>query len=72
MRAVVLTVVLLVAGCSLFKTIVRSVNDIATDLCWVYAEEHGLPASYCAVKENVDPFVDYILRATRDGVPDAD
>ena len=72
--ATILALTLAVGGCAAFKKVVRSVNHIATDLCWIFAEDNAdqlgglLPSEWCSVKENVDPFIDYVLRAQRDGV----
>lgn len=59
----------LVVGCAAFKKVARTVNDIATDLCWIAARENPdqlgglLPKEWCAIKENIDPFIDQILQA---------
>ena len=71
--ALVLIISLAVAGCAAFKKVVRSVNHIATDLCWIFAEDNPdqlgglLPSEWCSVKENIDPFVDYVLKAQKHG-----
>jgi hypothetical protein len=62
----------LMVGCAAFKKVVRTVNDIATDLCWIAAADHpdqlgGLtPAAWCAIKENIDPFINHVLQAKQD------
>ena len=69
----VLVASLAVAGCAAFKKVARTANSVATDLCWIFASDHpdelgGLaPASWCAIKENLDPFIEYILKAQNDG-----
>ena len=71
--AILIALTLAVGGCAAFKKVVRSVNHIATDLCWIFAEEHPdqlgglLPSDWCSVKENIDPFIDYVLKASQDG-----
>ena len=68
----VLALAFLIGGaCATVKKVVRTVNDLATDLCWIVAEENtdelgGLtPAAWCAIKENLDPFINQILEAQR-------
>jgi len=72
--ALILVALLSVAGCAAFKKVARTANSVATDLCWIFAADHqdelgGIaPAAWCAIKENLDPFIEYILKAQNDGV----
>lgn len=56
-------------GCATAKTVGHTVNDIASALCIVFADEHdeeldGLsPEKWCAAHENLQPFISYILSA---------
>lgn len=56
-------------GCAMFKKVVRTIDDIASDACVLFATENaddlaGLsPADFCDVRENLEPFVEYITRA---------
>ncbi len=78
-------------GCGLLKAaapIVKTMDDIATDLCMFAASEQeqealaGLsPADFCRVKDHLQPFIDEALAAKRAagqaagfgrGVPPAD
>ena len=67
------TLALSFGACAAFKKVVRSVNHIATDLCWIFAEDNPdqigglLPSEWCSVKENIDPFIDYVLKAQKHG-----
>lgn len=59
----------LLVSCASLKPIARTVNDAATVLCELYGAENpelldGASVSdYCAVKENLDPFIDSVLAA---------
>lgn len=72
--ALILVTLLTVVGCAAFKKVVRTANSVATDLCWIFAADHkdalgGLaPAAWCGIKENLDPFIEYILKAQNDGL----
>lgn len=56
-------------GCSFLKNTGRTINDAASILCNLFATEHpeeiqGLtPAEWCAVHDNIAPFIDEALRA---------
>jgi hypothetical protein len=57
-----IAVVVLVAGCGLFKDGVRTIIDIARDACELYVDKHeGLtaltPEDFCELRDNLDPFV---------------
>jgi hypothetical protein len=60
-------------GCAGLAAVARTANDIARDACVLFATENkaalgasvGSPADWCAVRENVAPFLDSILSAQR-------
>lgn len=67
---IILIISLLFSGCAAFKQVARTVNDVASVLCEVVAADYtsaqrdGLsPAEWCAIKKNLDPFLDYVLTA---------
>ena len=61
---------LLCCSCGTLRDVGRTVNDIAHVACELFAVEHeaelGLsPAEWCAIHENVAPYIDSILAADR-------
>ncbi len=64
-----------IVACSTVKGVVRTLNDIAKDLCTLTAGEQlerdsaaldGLTvAQWCDIKENLDPFIDEVLKAQK-------
>jgi len=66
---------LVIVACSTVKGLVRTLNDIAKDLCMLTASEQleregaaldGLTvAQWCDIKENLDPFIDEVLKAQK-------
>lgn len=68
MSRMAIVLVLLVTGCAATKAVVRSVNDIARQLCELTAAESGdklgmTPEEWCAVRENLDPFIREVTSA---------
>lgn len=69
--ATVVTWAFWVTGCTLVRPVVRTVNDIARDLCTLTVMEQtdqiqGLtPAEFCEMRDNVAPFIDEIMAAKR-------
>jgi len=66
----VLSLTLASFGCGAVKPVARTINDVATVLCELYATENpnvisdGLdPSQWCQVKRNIDPFIDEVLAA---------
>lgn len=52
------------AGCTGVKNVVRSVNDVARQLCELTASEAGQsPKDWCNVRENLDPFIREVTAA---------
>jgi hypothetical protein len=69
-RALVL--VLLLTGCSVFKKTLHTAADAARILCELWATDEGgqdklgmTPADFCAIADNVRPFIDAALAAQR-------
>lgn len=60
---------LALAGCGFLKQTVRTVHDLAVLACELFAADHedelaGLsPAEFCAVEENLRPFIEQITAA---------
>ena len=57
-------------GCAALKSNIKTIDDIASDLCMFAASEqpqeqlNGLsPADFCAVKKYLQPFIDEALAA---------
>ena len=57
-------------GCAAFKSNIKTIDNIASDLCLFAASEqpqeqlNGLsPADFCAVKKHLQPFIDEALAA---------
>jgi len=70
----VLAVLGVVVACAGFKSVIRTADDIASDLCVLFAvdnksdiaERYNLtPQQWCAVKENFQPFIDDVLQLRR-------
>lgn len=63
----------LLVGCGSVKPLVRTVDDIARDLCAVhFGEQLGIPfeeaaRTYCEAREDWAPFLDPLLAAKREG-----
>jgi hypothetical protein len=64
--------------CAAFKNTVRTINDIASDLCMLVAVDQeaedldGLsPSAWCAIQENLAPFIDAALSAQQDAAGQA-
>jgi hypothetical protein len=67
--------VFVLMACAAVKGVVRTLNDIAKDLCALTASEQlerdgaaldGLSvAQWCDIKENLDPFIDEVLKAQK-------
>lgn len=58
-------------GCASWKAVGKTADDAAAILCNLYAVENedalGLgPADFCAIKENLQPFIDQALAAKRE------
>ena len=59
----------MLTSCATMKNIGRTTNDIARALCSVFAAENEdqlqgfSPDEWCAVHENLQPFVEYIVSA---------
>jgi len=69
----------IVLNCAAIKTAIRTINDIAGDLCMVFAAEQvetdedldGFDPSFlCDIQKNIDPFIQLIKTAKPEG-PDA-
>ncbi len=72
MRNLITTIALALcfSGCAAVKPIARTVNDIAHEACELFAAEQGdrlgmSPAEFCAVHENLKPWIDQLLEAKR-------
>lgn len=57
-------------GCAAFKSNIKTIDNIASDLCLFAASDqpeeqlNGLsPADFCAVKKHLQPFIDEALAA---------
>ncbi len=66
----IFALVLCFSGCAAVKPIARTVNDIAHEACELFATEQGdrlgmSPAEFCAIHENVKPWLDELLRVNR-------
>jgi len=77
-RALLLAGALALSGCSSVKPILNTVNDAARIICELAAAEHadseraGLTAQqWCAIRKNLDPFIEEALRAQRAGAEKA-
>jgi hypothetical protein len=69
-RFVVLVAVFALSGCALFKGVLHTTTDIADALCQSWATDNKAelklsPDEFCAIEENVKPFIDQILAAKR-------
>lgn len=68
----------LLSGCAAVKQHARTVNELAEDLCMLVATENadqlaGLtPTQWCALHENLQPFIDEILSAKAAAEPKAE
>lgn len=67
----VVTVVTLLGGCAWFKGALHTAADAARVICELWAEDNKAalklsPADFCAVAENIQPFLDATLAAKRD------
>jgi hypothetical protein len=70
MKQYILVLVLLaMSGCSMFKTITRTISDVAGDVCVMFAMDNteqlaGMsPAEWCDIHENLAPFIEQITAA---------
>jgi hypothetical protein len=67
----IIFIVAIICSCSVFKKIVRTVNDIAFDLCTLTCTHNegklgGLSVDeYCSVHENLNPFIESIVAAKK-------
>lgn len=58
-------------GCAAIKPVVRTVEDIARNLCESVAQKHTdqlrslTPADWCAIERNIEPFIDAVLSVQR-------
>jgi hypothetical protein len=71
--AIAIIVAALATGCGVMKQIGRTIQDVAQALCLVTASEQsedalgGMTAEdWCAIEENLRPFVDAALMAQQD------
>jgi hypothetical protein len=72
---IVLGTLLAMVSCAAVKGVVRTINDVAKELCLLTASEQlerdgaaldGLTVEqWCDIKENLDPFIDEILKAQK-------
>jgi len=71
---VILCIFILAVSCAQFKKAVRTINDVAGDLCLIFGEENpeeldGLsPKEWCAIQKNLTPFVDVVTSVQKTGV----
>lgn len=70
LQTVALMLVLCV-GCAWFKGAVRTAADAAAVLCELWAQDNSAqlklsPQDFCALAENLQPFIDAALAAKRD------
>lgn len=69
MKALALSVALLLSSCSNWKPAARTVNDVARDLCSMFfAESQGISIEQaaetaCKTREQLDPWLREILAA---------
>jgi len=63
--------IFLFSGCGTFKNVANTINDAATILCNLFAAEQSedalgmSPQDWCAVHENLAPFIDEATKAKR-------
>jgi hypothetical protein len=71
--AIALAVGISVSSCATLGKVIRTVDVVARDLCEIWGAEQGeaklgmSPAEFCAVDDNVRPFVDAALAAKHAG-----
>lgn len=75
-RTHIIAALLVVAmACAGLKTVLRTADDIATDLCMLFATDNAedlaerysmSPREWCAVKDNFQPFIDDVLKLRRE------
>lgn len=60
-------------SCAALKSTLRTIDDVATDLCMIVATEQdpkdlqGMsPSQWCAIHDNLKPFIDAALSAKAD------
>lgn len=79
-KIIVITVIAcgLFAGCAFIRAGAKTINDIASVLCEVVAVEQtpqdldGMSAAeWCAVKKNLDPFLNVVLAAKQEATDKA-
>lgn len=69
MRVLLIPTLAIIVGCATVRSTIRTINDIAGDACVLFASDHeheleGLtPAEFCAIQDNLDPFIDHITAA---------
>ena len=70
LHVAIIVVLLLVCSCAWFQRALHTAADAARVLCELWAEEQGgervlklSPADFCAVADNVRPFLDATLAA---------
>ncbi len=56
------------ASCAGLKPILRTIDDVAQDLCLIFATENedalGVsPGDFCEAKDHLQPFIDQVLAA---------
>jgi hypothetical protein len=68
-RYIAIVFVLLVTGCAATKSVARTLNDVARNLCMLTASDYGeeklgmTPKDWCDVRENLDPFIREVTSA---------
>jgi hypothetical protein len=78
MIGLVLFVALLLPSCAGWKPVVRSVNDIAKDLCVAHfgakskLSLEDVAKQFCETREDIEPWTDAILSAKREAAPIAE
>lgn len=64
----IVLLVILLSSCALFQKVLHTAEDAAEVLCQLWAKDQGpqlrlSPEDFCAIADNVRPFVDQALAA---------
>lgn len=67
-RILFAALVCVLAACAAVKPVLRTIDDVAQDLCMIFAAENedalGIsPGDFCEAKQHLQPFIDQVLAA---------
>lgn len=70
LASIIIVAMVMTCGCAAVKKVLKPANEVANALCELVAADYtkdqrdGMSVyEWCAIKENVEPFIDYILSA---------